>query len=92
MEGRGMEARKKKKKTTDVKTSAYHVGPALTKVISVFPLYSSDIIHRLQGGGGGGGGGEQGGALLPAEKLKWREGATATLNKNLIPLSCAESL
>lgn len=62
-----------KKKNTDVKTSAYHVGPTLTEVILVFPLYSSDTIHRLpRVGGGGGGGGEQGGALLPAEKPKWR--------------------
>lgn len=64
-----------KKKNTDVETSAYHVGPALTKVISVFPLYSNDIIHRLPRGGrsrGWRGWGSRGGALVPAEKLKWR--------------------
>ena len=48
-----------KKKNTDVKTSAYHVGPALTKVISVFPPYSSDISHRLPRGGRSGEGGRR---------------------------------
>lgn len=72
----GTEEWRQEEKTPDVKTSAYHVGPALTKVISVFPAYLREIIHRLRGGGAGGRRGGEGermeGALLPAEKPKWR--------------------